>query len=144
MQAIYPGSELRTVRCLQENSALCELLGIHPEDITKDTLYRSVRKLWDIQASWMADCLVLAIVVMDAGFSSEENLEWLRTNGYDYITVMRSRGVDYTCESDVIEKSTPESGSSGLLDCLNHRKSLPKNRVVELEGVRRCESHSVG
>lgn len=44
------------------------------------------------------------IVVMDAGFSSEANLEWLRTNGYDYITVMRSRGVDYTCESDVIEK----------------------------------------
>lgn len=192
-RAIYPGSELRTVRCLQENSALCELLGIHPEDITKDTLYRSARKLWDIHREMedhlharvvdmfnieekiylfdltntyfegrmeeselcaygrskekRDDCkiVVLAavvntegllvrteifegnrqdvttlqevigslddglsrtrrIVVMDAGFSSEANLEWLRTNGYDYITVMRSRGVDYTCESDIIEK----------------------------------------
>lgn len=41
---------------------------------------------------------------MDAGFSSEANLEWLRTDGYNYITDMRSSGVYYTCESDVIEK----------------------------------------
>ena len=34
-RAIYPGSELRTVRCLQENSALCELLGISPENVNR-------------------------------------------------------------------------------------------------------------
>ena len=47
-RAIYPGSELRTVRCLQENSALCELLGISPENVNKDILYRTARKLWDV------------------------------------------------------------------------------------------------
>ena len=35
------------------------------------------------------------IVVMDAGFASEKNLEWLKANGYDFITVMRSTGFDY-------------------------------------------------
>ena len=69
-RAIYPGSELRTVRCLQENSALCELLGIHPEDITKDTLYRSAWKLWDIHRE-MEDHLHARVVDM---FNIEEKI----------------------------------------------------------------------
>jgi transposase len=192
-RAIYPGSELRTVRCLQENSALCELLGIRPENVNKDILYRTARKLWDVhreiesylhnrvcnlfgieekiylfdltntnfegrmEASRLCaygrskekrdDCkiVVLAavvnsdgllvrteifegnrqdvttleevigsldrglpqrkkIIVMDAGFSSESNLQWLVSHHYDYITVMRSHGQQYTPASDIIEK----------------------------------------
>lgn len=34
------------------------------------------------------------IVVMDAGISIESNLEWLRQNGYDYITVRRGGSTD--------------------------------------------------
>ena len=34
------------------------------------------------------------IVVMDAGISIEANLEWLRQNGYDYITVHRGGSTD--------------------------------------------------
>ncbi len=193
-RAVYPGSELRTVRCLKENSALCELVGIKPERINKDALYRSAGKLWDIHSDMedylhrrvvsmfdleekiylfdltntyfegrmegselaefgrskerRTDCriVVLAavvntdgllvrsaifegnrqdvttledvigsleqpsdssrrkVIVMDAGFCSESNLQWLRDNGYDYITVMRSTGRKYTPASDVIEK----------------------------------------
>ena len=35
------------------------------------------------------------IIVIDAGFSSEDNLRWLQENNYDYITVMRSTGFEY-------------------------------------------------
>ena len=38
------------------------------------------------------------LVVMDAGFSSAANLEWLRDHGYDFITVKRSSGAKYTTE----------------------------------------------
>mgnify|MGYP003511696035 FL=1 len=44
------------------------------------------------------------IIVMDAGFSSESNLQWLVNHHYDYITVMRSHGQQYTPASDIIEK----------------------------------------
>ena len=40
------------------------------------------------------------LIVMDAGFSSEANLQWLRDNGYDFITVMRSAGAKYVAEGD--------------------------------------------
>ena len=44
-RAIYPYSELKTVRYLRENTALCEMLRIPKEKITKDALYESARRL---------------------------------------------------------------------------------------------------
>lgn len=203
-RTIYPASELKTVRYLRENSALCELFGIDPQSITKDKLYRSARDLYSIHTQ-MEDALhdrvcsifdfderillfdltntyfegrmqnsdiccfgnskekrydarlvVLAavvnregmlvrtkiyegnrqdvttleevigslselpaiadgvkrIVVIDAGFSSAANLKWLRDNGYDYITVMRSRGVTYKESGDV--RTVPDSRKDEL------------------------------
>ena len=197
-RSIYPGSELRTVRCLQENSALCELLGINPQSVNKDTLYRSANKLWDVHKKMedylhnrvcdmfgleekiylfdltnvyfegrmedsalcqygrskekRSDCKIVGlgavvntdgllvrteifegnrqdvstlegvigsfasgtsedkkkIIVMDAGFSSEKNLKWLRDNGYDYITVERSHGQTYS-EHDDIKKTVHDN-----------------------------------
>lgn len=46
-RAIYPYSELKTVRYLQENTALAEMFGIPKDKITKDMLYRSAHRLWD-------------------------------------------------------------------------------------------------
>ena len=34
-------------------------------------------------------------VVIDAGISSEENLQYLREHGYDYICVARNKPIDY-------------------------------------------------
>ena len=48
------------------------------------------------------------IIVMDAGFSSEKNLKWLRDNGYDYITVERSHGQTYS-EHDDIKKTVHDN-----------------------------------
>lgn len=47
-RAIYPYSELKTVRYLKENSALTELFKIKKENITKDVLYKSAVRLWDV------------------------------------------------------------------------------------------------
>lgn len=38
-RAVYPASEFKTVRYMQENSSVCELLGLNVRDITKDKLY---------------------------------------------------------------------------------------------------------
>ncbi len=46
-RAIYPYSELNTVRYLRENTALAEMFGIPKEKITKDALYESAKRLWD-------------------------------------------------------------------------------------------------
>lgn len=45
-RAIYPYSELKTVRYLQENTALAEMFGIAKEKLTKDALYQSAKRLW--------------------------------------------------------------------------------------------------
>ena len=47
-RAIYPYSELKTVRCLQGNSALLEMFKLPRERVTKDTLYQSALRLWDV------------------------------------------------------------------------------------------------
>lgn len=189
-RAIYPCSELKTVSYLRENSALCEMFGIDHKRVTKDMLYNSSRKLYDIHGT-LEDYLhrkacsmfeieekillfditnmyaegaygssqifqygrskekrndlkvvVLAvvvntegllvrseifegnrqdvttleemigsleqglnpgkrIVVMDAGFSSKNNLLWLKEHNYDYITVMRSSGIHYMPAGEV-------------------------------------------
>ena len=191
-RAVRPYSELKTVSEIRENSAVCELYGIDPASVNKDSLYGSALSLYeerlgleshlnsrvrslfgsgdvvyilDTSNTYMEgrmvgsqvfrfgrckskryDCkiVVLALVVdsdgvpvhtmlyegnrqdvtvlqevigavtagmglspdarpserpllvIDAGFNSSENLEWLSGNGWDYITVRRSDGSDYT------------------------------------------------
>ncbi len=45
-RAVYPASELKTVRWLRDNSALCELTGIDPGEVTKDKLYAMAHRLY--------------------------------------------------------------------------------------------------
>ena len=47
-RAIYPFSELKTVRCLQGNSALLEMFKMDRARVTKDVLYESARRLWEV------------------------------------------------------------------------------------------------
>ena len=47
-RAIYPFSELKTVRCLQGNSALLEMFKMDKARVTKDALYESARHLWEV------------------------------------------------------------------------------------------------
>ena len=47
-RAIYPCSELKTVSYLQENSALLEMFKFNRKKVTKDALYQSAHRLWDI------------------------------------------------------------------------------------------------
>jgi hypothetical protein len=45
-RTVYPASELKTVRYMQENSSICELPGLDPGSITKDRLYRISHRLY--------------------------------------------------------------------------------------------------
>jgi len=45
-RAIYPASELRTLRFMQENSSVCELTGFDINKLTKDRLYQISQKLF--------------------------------------------------------------------------------------------------
>ncbi|MDM6915679.1 hypothetical protein, partial [Klebsiella michiganensis] len=45
-RAVYPASELNTVRWIKENSAVCELTGYDMDKITKDKLYKSALELY--------------------------------------------------------------------------------------------------
>ena len=47
-RSIYPYSELKTVKYLKENTALAELFKFDKEKITKDALYKSALRLWDV------------------------------------------------------------------------------------------------
>jgi transposase len=47
-RAIYPFSELKTVRYLQGNSALLEMFKMDKARVTKDALYESARRLWEV------------------------------------------------------------------------------------------------
>jgi len=51
------------------------------------------------------------VVVIDAGIATEENLDYLRTNGFDYICVSRSGLQDY---------SLAETGGKTVFDNRNH------------------------
>jgi transposase len=57
-RSIYPCSEYRTVRILRENSALCEMLGLKAEEITKDKLYRCACRLYKLHhelENWLSN-----------------------------------------------------------------------------------------
>ena len=47
-RAIYPFSELKTVRCLRDNSALLEMFKLERKEVTKDALYQSANRLWEV------------------------------------------------------------------------------------------------
>jgi transposase len=47
-RAIYPFSELKTVRCLRGNSALLEMFRLDRRKVTKDALYQSSVRLWEV------------------------------------------------------------------------------------------------
>ena len=47
-RAIYPFSELKTVCYLQGNSALLEMFKIERRKVTKDALYQSAQRLWEV------------------------------------------------------------------------------------------------
>ena len=47
-RAIYPFSELKTVRCLRDNSALPEMFKLDGKKVTKDALYQSAVRLWEV------------------------------------------------------------------------------------------------
>ena len=47
-RAIYPYSELKTVRYLQGNSALLEMFKLDCRKVTKDALYQSAGRLWEV------------------------------------------------------------------------------------------------
>ncbi len=46
-RAIYPASEMKTVRLMKENSSICELTGYNIDNLTKDRLYRISHKLYE-------------------------------------------------------------------------------------------------
>ena len=50
-RAVYPASELKTTRLIQENSAVCEITKYPVEQITKDKLYQNALKLYEIKDS---------------------------------------------------------------------------------------------
>jgi hypothetical protein len=45
-RAVYPSSELKTLRYMQENSSNGELLGLNIQEITKDQLYKICHRLY--------------------------------------------------------------------------------------------------
>ncbi|EON79432.1 hypothetical protein ADIS_0070 [Lunatimonas lonarensis] len=184
-RAVYPASELKTVRWIKENSAVCELTGYGVDKVTKDRLYKSAldlykakdaierhlsrrtNELFDLEDKIIlydltntyfegekrnsqlakfgrskekrndaklivlalvvnvegfikyssvlegniADCNTLsamieklashtcrgpAVVVLDAGIATEENLRLIESKGYRYLCVSRTRLKDYS------------------------------------------------
>ena len=208
-RAVYPASELKTVRFMQDNSAICELLDLDASKITKDHLYRishrlngekeglenylsrKTNELFDLQDKIilydltntyfegemrgsamarrgrskekrsdcplfvlavvvnvegfikysaiyegnMADCATLgamidklrvatceeskAVVVIDAGIATEDNLKMITGKGYNYVCVSRSNLTKYS----VAEGAMPVTVTDR------------KNRAIELVHV---------
>ena len=161
-RAIYPYSELKTVRYLRENTALAEMFGIEEKillfDITNSYFEgkmensklcqygRSKEKRDDCKIVVLAAVVntegllvrtmiyegnrhdsttveevvgTLAktttqeakrIVVMDAGFYSKSNVNWLKANGFDYITVLPSGDSKFEPTSSEIIDYTDNKG----------------------------------
>ena len=188
-RAVYPASELKTSSWIKENSAICEVTGYDMEQITKDKLYTSALKLYDVKDGLekylsnrtntlfeledkiilydltntyfegrkqnstlaqfgrskekrndaklvvlamvvnvegfikytaihegnIADCNTLstmidklashtcshkAVVVLDAGIATEENLELIAQKGYNYLCVSRTKLKNYSTVKD--------------------------------------------
>lgn len=161
-RAIYPYSELKTVRYLRENTALAEMFGIEEKillfDITnsyfEEKMENSELCQYGRSKEKRDDCkiVVLAavvntegllvrtmiyegnrhdsttveevvgtlakttaqdakrIVVMDAGFYSKSKVNWLKANGFDYITVLPSGDSKFESTSSEIIDHTDNKG----------------------------------
>jgi len=48
-RAVYPASEYRTARWIQENSSICGVTGYDQQKMTKDKLYQSALNLYQIK-----------------------------------------------------------------------------------------------
>ena len=209
-RAVYPASELKTVRFMEDNSSICELTGYDIDKLTKDKLYAISKKLlaekqgletylskktndlfdlqdeiilYDLTNSYFegdkrgsnlarhgrskekrSDCPLVvlalvvnvegfikhssifqgnmsdskslcqvidhlrsstststkrAIVVIDAGIATEENLALIQEKGYDYVCVSRST------------KAEIKKAETGKPVIVNDRK----NREITLEKV---------
>ncbi|MDO9154018.1 MAG: IS1634 family transposase [Paludibacter sp.] len=209
-RAVYPASELKTVRFMEDNSSICELTGYDIDTLTKDKLYGISKKLfaekqglenylskktnnlfdlqdeiilYDLTNSYFegekrgsqlarygrskekrSDCPLVvlalvvnvegfikhssifqgnmsdsnslcqiidhlriststsskrAIVVIDAGIATEENLALIQAKGYDYVCVSRST------------KAAIKQAQTGKPVIVNDRK----NREITLEKV---------
>ena len=195
-RAVYPASELKTVRFMEDNSSICELTGYDIDKLTKDKLYGISKKLfeeksglesylskqtndlfdlqdeiilYDLTNSYFegekrSDCPLVvlalvvnvegfikhssifqgnmsdskslcqiiehlrlststsskrAIVVIDAGIATEDNLALIQEKGYDYVCVSRSTKAE-------IKKS-----QTGKPVIVNDKK----NREITLEKV---------
>lgn len=46
-RSVYPASELKTVRFMEDNSSICELTGYDIDNLTKDKLYGMSKKLFE-------------------------------------------------------------------------------------------------
>ena len=226
-RAVYPFSEHKTTRWIQENSAVCELSGYPLEKITKDKLYKNAldlyeikdeleqhfskktNELFDIQDKIILfdltntyfegrkdkseiarfgrskekrsdaklivlamvvnpegfpkytkilegnttdsaslpnmidklrlktlDLSVKAIVVIDAGIATDENLKLIQEKGYDYVCVSRSKIKDYSIKDGEVlhliktqnkeEISLQRVHSSGQTDYILRVKSPGK------------------
>lgn len=78
-RAIYPFSELKTVRYLKGNSALLEMFKLDRRKVTKDALYQSAQRLWEVHTE-MEDFLHERVKTM---FALEEKILLMDiTNSY--------------------------------------------------------------
>lgn len=212
-RAVYPFSELKTSRCITQNSAVCELTGYDMDRITKDKLYESALNLYKVKDGLekhlsqrtnslfdlqdriilydltntyfegrkvgsklaqygkskekrndaklvvlamvvnmegfikyssihegnIADCKTLetmidklrvhtvtqpAVIVLDAGIATEENLVMIKRKGYHYLCVSRTRLKEYEPVQD-------------RLTVLLETKSKQKVRLKSI----RCDKH---
>lgn len=69
-RSIYPFSELKTVRYLKDNSALLEMFKLDRRKVTKDALYQSAIRLWEVHRE-MEDYLHARVTSM---FNLEEKI----------------------------------------------------------------------
>jgi len=83
-RAVYPASELKTASFIRENSSICELTGYPIKQISKDmTDCKTLGAMIDNLRSVTSTSQKRAIVVMDAGIATSENLALLTAKGYD-------------------------------------------------------------
>lgn len=83
-----------------------------------------------------------ALVVMDRGIATEENLQWLRQSGYRYLVVSRERRRRFDSDKAVeltnasgeclhLEKTLSEDGQEVRLYCHSERRALKESAINE-------------
>lgn len=83
-----------------------------------------------------------ALVVMDRGIATEQNLAWLQQNGYRYLVVSRERGRRFEPERATtiknaageclqLEKCLSDDGSEVRLYCHSERRAKKEEAISE-------------